>query len=77
MSYIKINWEDYPSVKTPINADNLNHMDNGISQLSDQMNDILSISDSEIDEIIQLKSDDSEINIDAEEIDQNEIDSLF
>lgn len=76
MSYIKINWEDYPSVKTPINADNLNHMDNGISQLSEQMNDISSISNPEIDEIVQIKSD-GEIDIDAEEIDQDEIDSLF
>lgn len=32
MSYQKINWVNYPSTSTPINADNLNKMDDGISQ---------------------------------------------
>lgn len=31
MSYQKINWVNYPSTSTPINADNLNRMDEGIS----------------------------------------------
>lgn len=30
MAYEKIEWEDYPSEKTPIDADNLNHMEEGI-----------------------------------------------
>lgn len=30
MAYTKINWEDFPSTNTPINATNLNHMDQGI-----------------------------------------------
>lgn len=30
MSYTKINWQDLPSTTTPINATNLNHMDDGI-----------------------------------------------
>lgn len=31
MSYQKINWVNYPATSTPINADNLNKMDEGIS----------------------------------------------
>jgi len=34
MSYQKINWEDVPSTNTPINAENLNHMDDGIFNAS-------------------------------------------
>lgn len=30
MAYTKINWENAPSKKTPINDTNLNHMDDGI-----------------------------------------------
>jgi hypothetical protein len=30
MSYERINWEDSPSVKTPISAENLRHMEDGI-----------------------------------------------
>ena len=30
MAYTKINWENLPSTNTPVNADNLNHMDQGI-----------------------------------------------
>lgn len=30
MAYEKINWENLPSKKTPINDTNLNHMDDGI-----------------------------------------------
>lgn len=32
MSYTKINWQDLPSTTTPINATNLNHMDDGIEE---------------------------------------------
>lgn len=31
MAYTKINWENAPSKKTPINDTNLNHMDDGIA----------------------------------------------
>lgn len=31
MAYEKIEWENSPSTKTPLNATNLNHMDDGIS----------------------------------------------
>lgn len=30
MAYTKINWENLPSTSTPVNATNLNHMDQGI-----------------------------------------------
>ena len=34
MAYQKVGWEDYPSVKTPVNAENLNHMDEEIEKTS-------------------------------------------
>lgn len=35
MAYTPINWENLPSTKTPINAENLKHMDEGIAQAHD------------------------------------------
>ena len=37
MAYTKINWKNFPDVSTPINADNLNHMDSGISDSSNNL----------------------------------------
>ena len=34
VKYTRVNWQDAPSVDTPVNAANLNHMDNGILLLS-------------------------------------------
>ena len=31
MAYERVNWENLPSTKTPVNADNLNKMDEGIA----------------------------------------------
>ena len=31
MAYERVNWENLPSTKTPVNADNLNKMDKGIA----------------------------------------------
>lgn len=42
MAYTKINWQDVPSTSTPINAANLNHMDDGIASatsLAESVND--------------------------------------
>ena len=38
MTYEKINWENQPSKKTPINATNLNHMDDGIYEAHERIN---------------------------------------
>lgn len=56
MSYKKIGWEDYPSINTPINAANLNHMDEGIAALFSQMDSIEEISHAEIDDIMNLET---------------------
>jgi hypothetical protein len=40
MSYTPINWEDYPSKATPLNAKNLKHMDEGIEQNAEDIDDI-------------------------------------
>lgn len=39
MSYERVNWEDSPSTKTPINAQNLNTMDEGISDVDSRVSD--------------------------------------
>lgn len=33
MAYKRVNWQDYPSKATPLNAENLNKMDEGIANL--------------------------------------------
>lgn len=38
MTYEKINWENQPSKKTPINATNLNYMDDGIYEAHERIN---------------------------------------
>ena len=40
MSYSRLNWEDTPSTKTPINAENLNKMDQGIFSAHEQLDAI-------------------------------------
>lgn len=37
MSYTKTNWENSPSTKTPLNADNLNNIETGISALHEAL----------------------------------------
>ena len=43
MPYTTINWENLPSVQTPINAENLNHMDEGIADANDKVDSVNSI----------------------------------
>ena len=38
VTYARINWEDTPSTKTPINASNLNKMDKGIDECASAIN---------------------------------------
>lgn len=40
MAYTPVSWEDYPSVNTPISANNLNHMDTQIKTNADDIEDI-------------------------------------
>lgn len=59
--YTRVGWQDAPSVDTPIDAANLNHMDNGILALSEEVDTELPLiqerlsavegSDSEIEDI--------------------------
>ena len=37
MAYERVNWENLPSTKTPVNADNLNKMDAGIKDLETEL----------------------------------------
>jgi hypothetical protein len=43
-----ISWENDPSVNTPLNASNLNHMDNGIMGIDEAVDDALTVVDSRI-----------------------------
>ncbi len=43
MSYKKTIWEDSPSTNTPINADNLNHMEAGIETANAKLNPLSSV----------------------------------
>ena len=38
MAYERVNWENLPSTKTPVNADNLNKMDEGIANIDTKIN---------------------------------------
>lgn len=51
MAYEKIGWKDYPSTSTPINAKNMNHMDEGIFENDKQISEIKKSMD-EIAEIV-------------------------
>lgn len=39
MAYERVNWEDYPSTRTPIDAEHLKHMDDGIADLDEKLGD--------------------------------------
>lgn len=41
MAYTRVNWENKPSINTPINEDNLNNMDAKIKDLDENKQDIL------------------------------------
>ena len=38
MAYERVNWENLPSKNTPVNADNLNKMDEGIANIDTKIN---------------------------------------
>lgn len=40
MAYTRVNWENLPSTNTPLNATNLNKMDEGIKDLDDGQIDL-------------------------------------
>lgn len=37
MAYERVNWENLPSTNTPVNADNLNKMENGIAETDNKV----------------------------------------
>lgn len=41
MAYERVNWENLPSTKTPVNADNLNKMDKGIANAVEKTGDTM------------------------------------
>ena len=47
MAYTKINWQNSPSAETPINADNLNHMDDQIAENEQKISEL----ETEVDDL--------------------------
>lgn len=41
LTYTRVNWENAPSKVTPINDINLNNMDKGIADATDEINNLL------------------------------------
>lgn len=57
MAYTKKVWKDAPDTSTPINAANLNHMEDGIATADVNAQDALDRLDDVDDEIAQINSD--------------------
>lgn len=51
MAYERINWQDGDTGGTPLSAENLNKMDEGLYRLSNELGDI----DTALDEIIEIQ----------------------
>ena len=45
MSYEKVGWKDYPDTSTPVNAENLNHMDEKISSMDQDVENLKNVVD--------------------------------
>ena len=52
MSYIKTNWQNKPNQSTPINATNLNHIEDGIYDVSTSIGDLNNLNTTEKSDII-------------------------
>lgn len=52
LNYTKINWENAPSTNTPITAENLDHMDNGLAALYADVGELESAIGSHVGQII-------------------------
>lgn len=52
MSYIKTNWQNKPNQSTPINAANLNHIEDGIYDVSTSIGDLNNLNTTEKSNII-------------------------
>lgn len=63
-TYERVNWEDSPSILTPINAENLNTMDAGLAALVDEFNGYITGENERIAELNDIK-DQLERRIDA------------
>lgn len=65
MAYTKKVWKDAPDTSTPINATNLNHMEDGIAEADVNAQNALDRLDDVDDEITQINSDLSKTPIDV------------
>ena len=73
MAYEKVGWKDYPDKTTPINAENLNKMEEGIANNDKNIGDMSKVSDkadgtlagiaaAQAEEIERLKKENDELN---------------
>ena len=65
MAYTKKVWKDAPDTSTPINAANLNHMEDGIAEADVNAQNALDRLDDVDDEITQINSDLKEKDVDS------------
>jgi len=63
MAYTKKVWKDAPDTSTPINAANLNHMEDGIAEADVNAQNALDRLDDVDDEITQINSDLTELRL--------------
>jgi hypothetical protein len=73
MAYDRINWQDWPSAVTPVNATNLNKMDKGIYDNSFEIGN----NAAQLDDLAENKADKSEINsLATQKADKTYVDTL-
>lgn len=61
-SYTRVNWAGYPSKTTPLSADNLNHMDEGIDNVDTKVTNLESRQDNYDASMTDVKGDILDIN---------------
>ena len=66
MAYKRVNWKDYPDTTTPVNATNLNQMDEGIAAVDQELTTQKETATDMQDTIDQLNTGLSELNIKME-----------
>lgn len=68
VTYERVNWVDEPSTDTPLSAENLNKMDEGISELAEWSGDIEESIDDLIERVDGVEDDVSTLNTDVNDL---------
>jgi hypothetical protein len=76
MAYVKKVWKDAPDTSTPINAANLNHMEDGIAEADVNAQNALDRLDDVDDEITQINSD-LTAKLDANKVEFTQVEKML